>query len=84
MESFSSGKTIHRVGAIKLIYKNNTCLIKFKKNDFFQAAVIFALIVSDNYGWDKNLIAYLNSTKLDVRIPKEIYDRLRKDNRSYD
>jgi hypothetical protein len=83
IESFSSGKTIHRVGAVKLIYRNNTCLIKFKKKDFFQAALIFTLIVSNDYGWDKDLRAYLNDFKLDIRIPKKIRDQLLKINNSY-
>lgn len=63
-ESFLKGIEVHRILEIKVVYKNKTALIKFKKSDFITGAVVYAMIAGNFFGFDHERDVFFNNVKL--------------------
>lgn len=73
IETYSAGVKIHKVAGVKLIFSENTCTIKFRKEDGVVACALAYTILSDPFGYDQDATLLINKKKFssgDISLQK--------------
>ena len=80
-ETYSKGSEIHKIGPIKLIYKNKILRIKFRLKDTILAIFIYIIIINDPFGYIEKEPIFLNNKKVtkcgdDIKDFSEIFKKI--------